>query len=709
MFKTRSGNGTLDIYTPRLSIEYVQQTEISRRYFVALSGERRDIRCQRPYAYWNDADNLVTITKFYTSGPNLHRVKSIEHPDGTMQIFTNEFNAGGDIQTNIVHSGKPNGGKTAITDGTKTVTVTGSVGQLISRTVSDIISGVLLSREIYSNYDEFNRPGRVTYLDGTYEDTQYACCGIDSTTDRDGVVTSYWYDDLKRRTASTRLGITTTNLLDAAGNVLKTTRIGSNNWQIVVQRAGYNLAGERTFVTNALNGVTSFTEAINGSGELVRTNTYPNGSTRIETYYRDGSLKKLGGTAVHPVRYEYGIEYVDPNYYAYTKEIKLDAGGNDTSEWTKTYTDALGRHFRTLHAAASAPYPTSASYYNGVGQLSKTVDPDGVVTLYQYNARGELAYTAVDLDRDDVIDFNGTDRITFTTNWVESLQGTWSGIDARIQRTYAWSTNNSSVSNLVSIITASTDGLNSWQEIQLSPLVSALTSSRTAYSGTNRYVTNSAPDNSHALSHYQNGRLLSVTRKDASHNQITKTTYGYDGHGRQATATDARNGTTTFSYNDADLVTSVTTPNPGTLGGAPQTTTTYYNTTLQATNVVQPDGTSVVTEYHPTGEIKKTWGSRTYPVEYTFDSAGRMKTLKTWQDFVGNSGAATTTWYYHLYRGWLTNKVYADGKGPIYSNTPAGRLALRIGARGTNTTYSFNSCYGFFSDRTSSRTVIVVI
>jgi hypothetical protein len=76
-----------------------------------------------------------------------------------------------------------------------------------------------------------------------------------------------------------------------------------------------------------------------------------------------------------------------------------------------------------------------------------------------------------------------------------------------------------------------------------------------------------------------------------------------------------RNGATTFTYNSADLVASVTTLNPGTLGGSAQTTLTYYNQSLQATNIVQPDVASVFTEYHPTGELKKTWGSRTYAVE----------------------------------------------------------------------------------------------
>ena len=66
-------------------------------------------------------------------------------------------------------------------------------------------------------------------------------------------------------------------------------------------------------------------------------------------------------------------------------------------------------------------------------------------------------------------------------------------------------------------------------------------------------------------------------------------------------------------------------------------------------------------EFHPTGELKKTSGSRTYPVEYTHDHAGRMKTLKTWQHFASDTGAALTTWNYNAQRGFLLAKLYADG------------------------------------------------
>ncbi len=161
-------------------------------------------------------------------------------------------------------------------------------------------------------------------------------------------------------------------------------------------------------------------------------------------------------------------------------------------------------------------------------------------------------------------------------------------------------------------------------------------------------------------------------------------------HGRQTSVVDARAGATTCACNAADLVASVTTPAPSFAEG-PQTTRTWYNKMLQATNVVQPDGSSVFTGFYLTGELKRNYGSRTYPVEYTYDYAGRMKTMKTWKTFARSYGAALTTWNYDSQRGWLSGKRYADNTGPDYTYTPGGRLKTRAWARGVLTTYT----YGF--------------
>jgi hypothetical protein len=111
-----------------------------------------------------------------------------------------------------------------------------------------------------------------------------------------------------------------------------------------------------------------------------------------------------------------------------------------------------------------------------------------------------------------------------------------------------------------------------------------------------------------------------------------------------------------------------------------------------------PDGTTTTNLYFPTGLLQKTWGSRIYPVEYTYDAQSRMRTMKTRQGFAGNAGTATTRWNYDQYRGRLASKDYPDATsgqppaqegtgGPTYTYTAAGRLSTRVWKRGTTTTY----------------------
>jgi RHS repeat-associated protein len=666
-------DGTVSPNTPRETWQNINGLDIFSYTAFPSKYVRLDIRCLTPYAAWNDPANLVTTTTNYATGPNAGRVQSVLNPDGTMQIYVYAQAVDGS-QTNTVYSGQPNTGKTAIVDGSKTVTILGPVGQLISRTESDIVSTITTSQEIYGDYDEFSRPQSVTYLDGTTNITAYDCCGVEMTVDRDGVPTYYTYDAARRQVASTHLDITTTNILDAAGNVLKSLRIGSDSSVVTLSQSKYDLAGRLVAETNALQGVTTYSETTNSLGGLVRTTTYPDGGTRIEEYYLDQSLKSVTGTAVPPVRYEYGIDYSIYPYAQYSKEIKLNTDGTDSSEWVQNDTDALGRPCWTIYAAASGA-PASYSYYNHLGQLTNEVDPDGVSTLYQYDGKGETAYTAVDMNQNGVIDFGGVDRITWTTNDVTTDHGT----NVRRTRTFVWDTLNVNSSSLVSVVETSTDGLKSWQTQYRDAATPVTSQSQTIY-GANRTVTTTAPDNSYAISVYTSGRLVSVTRYDSTSAQIGQTTYTYDAHGRQYQVTDARNGATTYGYNSADLLATVTTPNPGN-GGAAQTTTTYYNKMLQATNVVQPDGASVFSIYYPGGPLAETYGSRTYPVAYSYDYAGRMKTMTNWSNFSGGTGARVTTWNYDPYQGFLTNKAYADGTGPFYGYTQAGRLVNRTWVR----------------------------
>src|SRR6185503_4944442 len=219
-----------------------------------------------------------------------------------------------------------------------------------------------------------------------------------------------------------------------------------------------DVAGRVSKTTNALNGISTFSEGLDANGYFVKTNVFPNGGTRIESYFKDGTLAKLTGTAVHPVRYTNNVELESSTNRFFTQEIKLDASGNDTSEWTKTYYDALKRPYKTLHANSTTNYPFSQSFYNVQGQLSKQVDPDGVTTLQQYNPKGELAYTVLDTNRDGTINFAGNDRITWMTNYVTTNNGT----TIRRTQNYVWPTGGTDASNLVSTVESSADGLRTW-------------------------------------------------------------------------------------------------------------------------------------------------------------------------------------------------------------------------------------------------------
>ncbi|MGA2866360.1 MAG: hypothetical protein ABSF95_17950 [Verrucomicrobiota bacterium] len=49
----------------------------------------------------------------------------------------------------------------------------------------------------------------------------------------------------------------------------------------------------------------------------------------------------------------------------------------------------------------------------------------------------------------------------------------------------------------------------------------------------------------------------------------------------------------------------------------------WHDTSVRPWKITQPDNTNVTNEYLLTGELERTYGSRTYPVAYTYDYAGQ--------------------------------------------------------------------------------------
>jgi RHS repeat-associated protein len=670
-------SGNTYFLTPRRTIEYLQNVEVSRKYFVALSAERREIQCTVTGAAWNAAGNLVTDSKLFTNGLHMNEPWVIANPDGTGEAFG--YSAVGQTITNTVLRGHIDASGTNVDSGSKTVTILTLASLPLSETVSDIESGIVTSQETYA-YDTLNRRTNTTFLDGTSLQTAYDCCTVTSQTDRDGTVTAFTHDALKRLLTTTVNSITISNAYDPAGNTLAVVRYGSDSTVMTNSQATFNDAGEQTGSVDALGNSTTHTNYFDGSGQLVRKTVYADLGTRLETSYNDGSAQSTTGTAVFPTSYLYGVD-ADGTF---TVDRKLDSVGG-TNEWTKTSTDAAGRQFKTVYAAASGT-PTALSYFNSAGQRTNQIDPDGVSQIFAFNQRGEPSYTVLDSNRNSTIDFIGDDRITLVTNDVVSSHGTY----VRRSQTFVWSAS-SNASNLLTTTETCVDGLQSWSTIWNNGL--AMTShSQTTCDPANGYriVTNTAPDASYTVETNQYGRLISLTSRDSSGAQISRTVYGYDAHGRNNTIADARNGTATNWFNAADKNTGTKTPSPdGTATGL--ITTNVFDSMLRIAATKLPDNTWVTNKFDVTGLLTNTFGSRTYPVCYTFDVQGRMKTMTTWTNYATSSGAATTTWNYDAYRGWLSGKSYPDSTGPSYAYSLAGRLQTRTWARGTNTTYTINN------------------
>ncbi len=712
-------------------LEYLKGRLVSKRWRnEVVPGETWDCVATHPtITNWDSPSNLITRTFEYrntdSQGAWVGHVHKAINPDGTMTLYryftetiTDPFSAELPppqlrVRRTVTSSGQGNTDNTEVIDGERTETIEDLYGNAISRREYDILSGLLINSEITTTRDTFGRLTRIDYLDDTYVNRSYDCCGLAQETDREGITTTYNTDhtvllDLDHNgtpetyygTTVTRAGISTHTFTDTLGRAFKTIIQGTNGALIVEDERHYNVLGDLDWTKDALSRTTTYSET-NQGGFTLRTTTFPDGSQSIGSTYQDGSACETRGNAVQSLRYAYDAVQDNGVWVQTTTQTRLETNGAPSAEFTSTYTDFAGRAYKT-----QSPWPdggTSAvafRAYNARGQLAKSTDADGVSTLYTYNGHGELETTAVDVANPGVIDFGGADRITrSTTAWENSaLRG------SVVHRTVTevWENNGSPQSTIVQTSETSADGTQNWLT-----QCGLTTRTTTAIDRANRRrtVISVNPDGTSTEAVFEQGLQKSVTRYDANTSQVTQTAFEYDAFGRLQTSTDARNGATTYTYYDDGQLHTVTTPDPdpGASGPGldPQTTSyTYFGDRGNGTKTVitLPDGGIVTQEFHPGGQLKKTWGARTYPAAYTYDRAGRVETLTTWQQFDfasgnGLGGAATTRWNYSA-QATLSNKRYADNKGPGYTYTAGGKLKTRLWARGVLTSYHYDDKTG---------------
>ncbi len=160
------------------------------------------------------------------------------------------------------------------------------------------------------------------------------------------------------------------------------------------------------------------------------------------------------------------------------------------------------------------------------------------------------------------------------------------------------------------------------------------------------------------------------------------TTYAYDPLGRQISQTDGRGNTSQIVYDAQGRVAK-------TIDALGHETTYAYDALGRQTAVTDPLGHTITTTYDAEGRVLAQRGA-TYPVDYAYDAYGNKVSMTTYRDEALTNGD-TTRWLYDEPSGCMTNKLYADGKGPSYSYTPDGKLSRRVWARGIATDYTYDN------------------
>ena len=672
---------------PRTIVKTLNGIECERTYYVYAPFTNIVERVGTQGAAYGGTNVLRTVTAFYpVTGGSLSsaaadgRVASVRHEDGKLDLYDYALNDGVWMETAThVHeqSPEPISGKT-----TRDITLTNARGEVIETRTESFIDGVwhIIARERLT-YNAEGKRIKSESLAGQITTTAWDCCHKISEVQPDGSTTMWDYDDEGRMIASSRLipmdmtnvtWLTTCYEYDDLGRQIAT-------WQtnraakvgLPVTRTCYDQLGRVVARVDQLGNTT--TTSYSNDGRTVSVQN-PNTSTRVITRSANGDTLSITGAAVTPKFHTYGIL---PDG---TRWVKTVQGETDASpRFTKRYENLLDQTIREERSGFQGAVLATAHSYDSLGRLVSTVADYEPNIEYFYDAFG---------NRVAITRSVGASVPACPLEWrkTESVSS-FAPFDGAIWLTQ---TNTVSCSNsaIAPLVTSSAR--------QLTGLTSTLPSrSRSIDVRGNATVNELLVDSPFVTSRqtvpYATNKPQTISRygvelQTVSVSAVTNTV-AYDFLGRQFSNTDGRGNTTRVEYNAIGQ-------RLASIDALGNRTTYTYDQFGNLASVINPLGNATVYEYDLRG--RKTYeGGATYPVRYTYDVFGNKTTMMTYRrEGRGNgeegSVGDTTTWLYDEASGVMTNKVYADGKGPKYDYTPDGKLSQRIWARGIATDYTYD-------------------
>lgn len=486
---------------------------------------------------------------------------------------------------------------------------------------------------------------------------------------------------------------------DAAGRVLwqRTNNSSDSNVAGITTSTTYDLAGRPTSSTDADGLVTTYSYDAPNRRSTV---TVPGGATKITEHWRDGSTKSVTGTAV-TASYSAMTVNGDGTIAATSYALRASDVASPTAapRWTKTTTDWAGRTVKQENPAPSSGTFTKLFYYDSVGRPWKTTEPNLAASLTTYNVFGEVQRSGLDIDGNGLLEPASNDRLSESeTVFEKDGTGAW------------WSKATALGYNQSGSATAFTKGVTKSRITGFSGTLQSETLSTDIFGNqtrqtfnvdrNNRLVTatTDVPDSTtDVVSVSRNGLTQSVQSAQG----LVSRTY-YDSLGRVLKTTDPRTDPNPTPARIAYATNSLRVVSQQDSAGN-TTTFGYDSSTGRVISTTNPLNKTAYTSYNLRGQVIRSWGQTTYPVEYGFNDYGEQTTLST---FRGGSGwdastwpmspgtADITTWAYDTATGVLLSKTDAAGRAITYAYNTRGQLATRTWARGVTTNYSYSTVTG---------------
>lgn len=563
---------------------------------------------------------------------------------------------------------------------------------------------------------------------------------LQSTTDENGICTSYTYDQHGRvltQTVAGKSGLgtslgsrTTTYEYDYRGNKTKETVSSSGTTETLIStwtyddlgrvltetKPGYDTSGTST--TSASTTSYSYDYA-----NRTTTVTLPDGSTQTEIKNLDGTVASRTGTAGVAEYYTYNVTSSGQRY------TRVNYGSATSSRYKETWTDMLGRAIKTSQPATSGTFDQTSSYddYLGTntGRVVATTRTGTAPTLLQYNTMSQPVRSGLDVDSTGTLALSSNDRIGDAATTFESADGAW--WLKKTNYVYPFTGSSASTAVITSIVRQRLTGLTASLRAETratdadgnASTVTLVVDASNAVATTTTHVPGASVDQ---VEKSLNGLPVEAT----GHDGIT-VKKRYDVLWRPIADIQPRTGTelnpsvqTTYWPNTA-WTKEVKDATGNRLSFA------SYDAAGRKTYTEDANSKRTYFAYNKRAQVIRQWGAATYPVEYAYNSLGEKIAMRTFrnptQDFTtstwplsdGGSDPANpdptlwgagdkTTWAYDAATGLLLSKTDASSHAVTYTYTAAGKLATRewsrVIASGTNAgqhvraTYAYDSATG---------------